>query len=47
MTMATMFDHYLCINSEKNNMDTKLELATIILIIITIVIEEIIKYLKK
>lgn len=43
MNIKNLTDHYLYINCEMNNINAKLELISIILVIVTLIIEELIK----
>ena len=45
MNINNFIDHYLYINCEMNNINAKLELLSIILVIATLIIEELIKKL--
>ena len=47
MNINNFIDHYLYINCEMNNINAKLELLSIILVIITLIVEELIKKIIK
>jgi hypothetical protein len=47
MNIKNFTDRYLYINCEMNNINAKLELISIILVIITLIIEELIKKIIK
>lgn len=47
MNINNFIDHYLYINCEITNINAKLELLSIILVIITLIVEELIKKIIK
>lgn len=47
MNIKNFIDHYLYINCEISNINAKLELISIILVITTLIIEELVKSIIK
>ena len=47
MNINNFIDHYIYINCEITNINAKLELLSIILVIITLIVEELIKKIIK